>query len=336
MDGGYGGYDGGYGGYGGGGGDYGGAAAGGYGGAYDATGGGGGGYGSQPAASQAKKNYGNQMLLPLTIRQLNTALAAAADSKEPPSVDGKNIKDSAQIRLVGRIVDMNDQTSRTTFTITDGTGTTSCAFWMDTDDNELLIARRSSWAIGAYITMFCKLTDFGDGSAGSNVQALDARPVTDYNEITHHFLDAVVSHLHATKGPLPRPIPAGGAVAAAPAAAADPFGGGYGGAAAGGYGYGGAPSAYGSTGAYDGYSAGGQYGGYNAGGAYAAPTAEDPMHGQILAAFQATHSDSGLSIDQVAGSLGIDAARVGKVAEALALEGSLYNTIDDQHYRSTS
>jgi replication factor A2 len=28
------------------------------------------------------------------------------------------------------------------------------------------------------------------------------RPITDFNEVTHHYLEAIATHLHFTRGPL--------------------------------------------------------------------------------------------------------------------------------------
>ena len=59
-----------------------------------------------------------------------------------------------------------------------------------------------------YVCVIAKLSVMGTETVA---QALDVRTITDYNEVTHHYLDCVFSHLFNTKGPLDAPAqPAGG------------------------------------------------------------------------------------------------------------------------------
>ena len=43
-----------------------------------------------------------------------------------------------------------------------------------------------------------------------HLQAFDVRVITDYNEVTHHFLEAIYTKLFLTRGPLDAPAPAPG------------------------------------------------------------------------------------------------------------------------------
>ena len=207
--------------------------------------------------------------------------------------------------------------------------------------------------MGSYAAFMCKINSFADGAGADAVQCVEVRSVTDYDEITHHMLDVVVTHLQTTQAPLPPPEGAGtgapakpmgaGAGASYGAAAGGGYGagaGGYGGAAAGGYG-GAAAGGYGAGGG--GYGAGG--GGYGAvGGGAFNPSSGGGVGGgkdqgaeqQVLQAFSNTNSDQGLTISDVAATLGMDAAQVRQHAESLAIEGHLYNTVDEQHYKSTA
>lgn len=59
-----------------------------------------------------------------------------------------------------------------------------------------------------YVCVIAKLSVMGTETVA---QALDVRTITDYNEVTHHYLDCVFSHLFNTKGPLDAPPqPVGG------------------------------------------------------------------------------------------------------------------------------
>ena len=55
-----------------------------------------------------------------------------------------------------------------------------------------------------YVAVVGQVKSFGTELA---VQAFDIRVVQDYNEVTHHCLEVVYSHLFLTKGPLDAPPP---------------------------------------------------------------------------------------------------------------------------------
>jgi hypothetical protein len=114
-----------------------------------------------------------------------------------------------------------------------------------------------------YVCVIAKLSVMGTETVA---QALDVRTITDYNEVTHHYLDCVFAHLFNTKGPLDAPPqPVGGynkqgfgAQSSHPSGLQSSFGSGYGG----GFNatsFGGAPPVFGQAGPSAAYGFGGGY-----------------------------------------------------------------------------
>ena len=85
---------------------------------------------------------GVQALIPVTIAQLLKAIKSGADGEM--TIQGKELK-QVVVRLVVRVVDMQDMTTSVAFTVEDGTGQTVVSQWVDSDDNSFLQERRASW-----------------------------------------------------------------------------------------------------------------------------------------------------------------------------------------------
>jgi hypothetical protein len=180
-------------------------------------------------------------LLPLTIAVMRKAMAASSPDGEM-MVDGKDLK-HVFVRVVGRIVALEERTTQLVFTIDDSTGVMDFSMWEETETNEFLATRRASWRYGlwcawgvnavsccrahhsltpsvclralaacvhrsvdSYVSVVGVLKSLGTDKFA---QAYDVRPITDFNEVTHHFLDVIYTHLFNTKGPLPDPVKTG-------------------------------------------------------------------------------------------------------------------------------
>ena len=141
--------------------------------------------------------------------------------------------------------------------------------------------------------------------------------------VTHHLLASLYAQLEAVHGSL-QPI---GSVAEA--------------GAAGGYG---APAGTG-FGAHAG-AAGGGYGGYGSSplpvsAVSAAASSVDAKNEAVMNAFRAEGdvSEDGASIDMVVNRLrgqGISRPEVERIVEYLTMEGFIYSTIDETHFKATS
>lgn len=151
-----------------------------------------------------------------------------------------------------------------------------------------------------------------------HVLVYDVREVEDWNELTHHLLEVVMTHLQATKGPIP-------GSAAAVAAAARPQYGSPGGGMAGSV-FGGGPSLSGQR-----ISAAAGGGGGNA---------LSQFHDEVHAVYRSDTSGNGLHYDVVMSRLrsngnNVSLDQVRRATAALCDEGRLYSTLDDMTYAST-
>lgn len=269
------------------------------------TGGGGmngGGFLSQGDASQAekeKKPRDKQSLTPMTIKQVLSASKAGVDGDEW-TVDGRAV---AQVKLVGNVLRQDKRETKCTYTIEDQTGMLECTMWMNAEEEgEVSKARADATTNGTYVVVIGALKEF---NGKLNVSAYDVRPVEDFNEVTHHFLEAIYSHAKQTNR-LANPTagnPAGGASSFNASSA--PAGGGV--------------------------SAMDTSGGADAGGGLSAE------QNTIFAHYTAEGTgDEGCNLNNVASALGIPVDRVRAAVDYLSGEGHLYSTIDDDHHKSTS
>ena len=208
------------------------------------------------------------------------------------------------LTLLGKIVEANESSTSQQYTIDDGTGTVVVKKWVDADDAE---GAKQTLAAGQYVRVYGHLRVF---QGARNVIAFNMRPVTDFNEITYHFLEVVYCNSH------------NGARAAA--AAANP-------AAAG------IPAADGNA-----YAAPATA---NANAAAAAPTgnggaaATGSCSDQVFAIFNGPQggSDQGVHVNEVVTQLNgrFTEPQVREAVEHLVNEGHLYSTIDDDHFKAT-
>ncbi|KAJ9627724.1 Replication factor A protein 2 [Taxawa tesnikishii (nom. ined.)] len=162
---------------------------------YGAQGGaGGGGFmpGSQESPS-GKKSYNKDTLRPVTIKQLIDAQHPHPDA-EYFMIDGA---EATQVTFVGQIRNISTQTTNVTYRLDDGTGTFEVKQWIDSDTLADSESNPSKLTENSYARVWGKLKTFGKRHVASHV----IRPITDYNEINYHLLEATVVHLYFTRGP---------------------------------------------------------------------------------------------------------------------------------------
>jgi hypothetical protein len=183
----------------------------------------------------------------------------------------------------------------------------------------------------------------GSGVPSLSLNVLSVRPITG-DAYVMHLLNALYHSQLIARGPLPPPNAAGAAGGHAMGSGA--FGGGAGGYGAG---RGGAPA----PGAWGGASSSAAGGGMALHAGSAAPTGTgalaDPVVAAVLSAFQTTGAgqDEGVSVNSVINYLRSGGVRhipqaAGASEEAirhavgvLSMEGMLYSTVDDNHFRTT-
>lgn len=108
-----------------------------------------------------------------------------------------------QVTFVGQIRNVSTQTTNITYKIDDGTGTFEVKQWIDSDTSTsdpegAEDAKKAKLVENAYCRVWGKLKAFNNKR---HVGAHVIRPITDYNEINYHLLEATAVHLLFTSGP---------------------------------------------------------------------------------------------------------------------------------------
>ncbi|XP_050936916.1 replication protein A 32 kDa subunit B-like isoform X1 [Cucumis melo] len=162
------------------------------------------------------KNRDVQALLPLTVKQINDAFLSS-DDKSNFVIDGVDVNN---VKLVGMVRNRAGRITDVTFALDDGTGRIDCSKWVNeaADSNEV-----EGILDGMYVRVHGHLKSF-QGKRTLNVFSISAcslqlmcmisiplrrwdfdmkylayRPVTDYNEITNHFIESIYVHFYNTR-----------------------------------------------------------------------------------------------------------------------------------------
>src|ERR1700712_4256032 len=101
-----------------------------------------------------------------------------------------------QITFVGQIRSVSKQTTNITYKLDDGTGLIDVKQWLDSDAPEE--SAKDELSDNTYVRVWGRIKAFnGKKHVGAHV----IRPVTDFNEIAMHLLEATYVHLYFTRGP---------------------------------------------------------------------------------------------------------------------------------------
>lgn len=101
-----------------------------------------------------------------------------------------------QLSLVAQVNSVSVQATNTTYKVDDGTGLIDVKKWSHSDADPSLA--KPPQKEGEYIRVFGRLKDF---NGRRHVEAHILRPVTDFNEVNYHLLEATAVHLYFTRGP---------------------------------------------------------------------------------------------------------------------------------------
>lgn len=197
-----------------------------------------------------------------------------------------------QLSFVGQIHSVSPQATNTTFRIDDGTGLVDVKQWIDSDaDPETAKTLPSE---GQYIHVWGRLKEFNNKR---HVACHVLRPITDFNEISMHLLEATAVHLYFTRGP---PGDANGAVKAEGGMFVD--------------------GGYGAT-----------NGGVAGGAGKKIPANISAVGRKVFTYLQnAPQNNEGLHVHQIASNLNIPANEVFKAGDELLGNGLIYTTVDDE------
>jgi replication factor A2 len=130
----------------------------------------------------------------VTIKQILDADVPFQDAEF--KIDGTEV---AQVTFVGMVRNVSPQTTNVTFRLDDGTGVIEVKHWIDADkqadDGGDSIANR--FPLDQYVRVWGRLKSFNNKR---HVGAHIIKPVTDFNEVNYHLLEATYVHLCMTKG----------------------------------------------------------------------------------------------------------------------------------------
>ncbi|CAN8260599.1 unnamed protein product [Cochlearia groenlandica] len=140
-----------------------------------------------PDSASSSKNRDVRTLLPLTLKQLNSS---SSNGESNFSIDGVDINNVA---IVGRVSRMESRITQVDFVVDDGTGCVDCVRWChERQETEEIEAVK----LGMYVRLHGLVKSF-QGKRSVNVFSI--RPVTDFNEIVHHFAECIYVHMYNTK-----------------------------------------------------------------------------------------------------------------------------------------
>ncbi|KAM3223307.1 hypothetical protein ACQJBY_056947 [Aegilops geniculata] len=155
---------------------------------------------SQNAAADSTPNKfrGASGTMPLTVKQIADAqLAGTGEKGAPFVVDGV---ETTNVRLVGMVSGKAERNTDVSFTLDDGTGRIDFIRWVnDAADS----AETAAIQNGMYVAVIGSLKGVQDKKRAT---AFAVRPITDYNEVTLHFIQCVRMHIENTKSKVGSPL----------------------------------------------------------------------------------------------------------------------------------
>nr|GMC79495.1 replication protein A 32 kDa subunit B isoform X1 [Ipomoea batatas] len=137
----------------------------------------------------SSKSRDSQSLLPLTVKQIIDAVHSS-DDKINFLVDGVDVNN---VKLVGIVFNMTDRATDFSFVLDDGTGRIDCYRWLNESFDKMEMAAISN---GMYVKLHGHLKGF---QGKKQLMTYSVRPLDDYNEIAHHFAEAIYAYCHNTK-----------------------------------------------------------------------------------------------------------------------------------------
>jgi len=262
----------------------------------------GGGFGSPTTDSQEKKRSAmrTQSVLPCSIKQLHNATY-----NQTEDIFKLGDIELNQVAIVGVIRDAQESATNIMYTINDMTGEDIIVRkWLDNEESDVEKERRSSCRENTYVRAVGHLKSFKENSR--SLIAFSLSPVLDFNEITHHMLDIIHSHLALSKlsqmsgmrTPMSNTTP-------------------------GGRGFQGQMT---TPGRMD-QGFGGNAGAANAG--------LSGIQHQIHRMITSCQHEEGMSFGEIKQKVRTSDQQIRSTLEFLSNEGHIYSTIDDDHYKST-
>ncbi|GMI81104.1 Replication Protein A 2B [Hibiscus trionum] len=137
--------------------------------------------------SSSSKNSDVRCLLPLTVKQLRD-LSRGGESDI--SIEGSDVNN---IVLVGMVSKIDNADSEYTYRVDDGTGWVECTKWVTKHTDSVEV---DAILVGMYVRVYGQLKSI---QSRWTVHTFSIRPISDFNEITNHFIECIYVHLYYTK-----------------------------------------------------------------------------------------------------------------------------------------
>ncbi|KAI5868476.1 replication protein A, subunit RPA32 [Durotheca rogersii] len=236
------------------------------------------------SSSQAAKPVNDESLRPVTVKQIIDA-EQAFGSDGPFRIDGVDV---TQVTFVGMVRQISPQTTNITYRLDDGTGIVEVKQWLDPDKQDE--TNDSAFREEQYVRVWGRLKSFGNKR---HVGAHIIKPVTDFNEVNYHLLEATYVHLFFTRG--------------------------------------GAPGAGAGAGGDDGMFVNDGYGGGENADAMRLRNAS-PKAKKVYEYLNAHNSEQGVNMHIIARDIGMPVQDVMTAATELLDGGSIYTTLDDETF----
>jgi replication factor A2 len=151
--------------------------------------------------SAEKKTYKNKSILPVTIRQIKKAEREAGMVK----IDNNTPE---MVKIMGTVISKEASSTSIEYIISDGTGQIQCKNWVEKDINtnndSNIDGSNNSSAVpvqGSFVSLVGALKEYNDNLSIQIFGTITI--IEDYNEMTHHLLDVILTHNMNTKGPIP-------------------------------------------------------------------------------------------------------------------------------------
>ncbi|XP_057959204.1 replication protein A 32 kDa subunit A-like isoform X2 [Malania oleifera] len=141
---------------------------------------------SSPSSAKSRESHG---IRPVTVKQISGASQSGGD-KSNFLIDGVDV---ANVTVIGLVSDKSERVTDVDFSLDDGTGRIFCKRWCnETFDKKEMEDIHD----GMYVRVVGHLNSF---QGQRQVAAFSVRPVTNFDEVTFHFIQCIHVHLQNSK-----------------------------------------------------------------------------------------------------------------------------------------
>ncbi|KAG2205498.1 hypothetical protein INT47_005872 [Mucor saturninus] len=137
-----------------------------------------------------RKPMGEQTLRPLTVKQIKGCSIPQDDLYRIDEAD------VTQVTIVGVIRSVQELATNYIYMVEDGTGAIEVKKWVEQSETPEESEARRLLLPDTYVRVNGRLNSF---SGRISVSGHFIRPITDFNEVTYHFLDTIYIHLTFVK-----------------------------------------------------------------------------------------------------------------------------------------